>query len=671
MMTHLFCRRGSVPAQTKNYNYRTDGIRSATLNCLVTEKSQRDSEYMNVDNSDVFIGEDTYVNTNPGTRESPGELYMNFEPACHSRTKQRHDSVTEYVNLSPSANEATLIHKVRTISLPDDKIDANFSKSLDFGHTSSEGQEETDGQPSTVPASRKPLKLADRAHSIASCDYTAPKLLPSTDAEQTVHAKAETEYENFTPLKTPTTDIPPTSCVQLPTVSLDRTEPAKGYNEMVTIKSPPFSADTPETVNKSVSQYEPANSKGYKENVSIRTPPATGDTPLPSEVVTESIDQCPQTEATDQYENFVPIKTTSTADISLTSQYVQLATVSISQTGPAKGYEDFVPVKTPSSTADTSFPSETVTTNVGEYPQTKPASGYEDFVPVKTPSSTADTPMTTTSVFQYPQTELAEGYENFVPINTPSSIASTPPPLDYVVMSPNNHQATKQLEYEDYVRMDSTGRHSTEAEVNEEYSQLQFKYKENLRVSEQNDPAYSQLSHPSVESSKSFSVYSKLDASAVSKTGPIGSVSSHKDKPQVPSRNLKKSLKLYEPSSNFTTMIPPLPPRNHPLQKATDPPSPSPVPPAGPKPILSPRYAQSPIAPPSVGPKPVAKNMQSTRELKYSELEFTDIGQPKFRPRAKAIDQVLPSQHDAYAVIDRDASVGLQLALEQKKHDRL
>lgn len=568
---------------------------------------QRDSEYINVDTPGLLGEGGNYVNTNPVAQQSTGESYVNFKPASHSGAKHSHEAVTEYID----------------VSTPDDEtlLSDNFGKPLHTGHIKSERQEETDGHISTDHDGRKALTVTEKAHRMGPPDNnnTAPKVLPSTNAEQTVN------YENIVPLRTSSaSDTPLTSeYVKLVTVSIGHTEPGKGHKENVTIKTPP---------------------------------PSTADIPPSPEMAATSAGH---TKSAEGYEDFVPINTTAN---------IPLATVSIGQTEPAKGYKEIVTIKTPPATADVQ---EMAGMSVSHYPQTQPPTGYEDFVPIKTPPSTADIPqpseIAATSVSHYPQTQpAATGYEDFVPIKTPPSTADTPLPSDYVVMTPNSPQ-TKLVEgYEDSTKTDNPERHSTEENIDGEYSQLQFRSKEDPPISEQNDSTYSRLSHPSANYSNTHSFYSKLEISEVSKAGFYDRASSLEGKPQVPSRNLKKPIKLYEPSSNFTTVIPPLPPRNRTVQKAADSPSPPPAPPAGPKPVMSPT-CDTPPTTPTIGPKP---NSHSPQELKYCEIEFTDIGQPKFRARSKVIDQTLPSQHDAYAIIDRDASVGLQLALEQKKHGR-
>lgn len=429
-----------------------------------------------------------------------------------------------------------------------------------------------------------------------------PKILPS--AEQTMQTELDVEYENL-PTKTPSTTSDPSEYVMLSMVSVSQvshpqTNPlaAKAYKEIVSIKSPP------PTVTMDVSQHDPG--RGYEDFVPVQTSSTAGSS-LSTEVTTVN------TKPTEACKEFVPIMTPPTGDVALPSG---------TTTEPAGQYEDFVPVKSP-----TELPSEKSTIN--QYPQ---AAAYKEFVPIKTPPSTAQTSLPSSEITSEP----ARGYEDFVPIKTPPSTHTTDTNIS------ERHSTMEEL---------------NSHEIDEEYSRLQFRGKEELTVSEQNNSTtYSKLVHSAStgSSTTSDSFYSKLNVSEVSKTRHA----SLKDKPQVPSRNLKKPMKLYEASNFVTAVIPPLPPRNRTVQ-ATD--SSSSPPPAGPKP----KSVTPPLSPP-IGPKPVSR---FPPEMKYCDIEFTDIGQPKFRPRSKQLtDQSL--SHDAYAVIDRDASIGLQLALEQKRHDR-
>ena len=611
VMAHLlFCRRGSVPVHSKDSNrchFQTN--KSATIGSLLAQKKLDDSEYINVETPVVLSEEGNYVNTDPVTQESSGESYVNFKPLSHQRAKHHsHDSSTEYINVD-TPNEDTLRQKVPTINLPD-KVQS-IDKPVDTGHIISVGLEETDGEASADRNDKKPLKMAGKIHSIEPLD-TTPNILPSNISKQVIHTKAtDVDYENnFTPLRAP-------SAPGAPALTSE-------YVEMAAV---------------SIGQ-----AKGHREFVSIKTPPSITDNPLASE---KTVGQCPQTELAGGYENFVPIKAQpSSTDIP------EMSTISVDQCHQAElpvggdGYEDFVPIKNPPpSSADTA---EVTAIGVDQYPQTEPAAGYEDFVPIKNqPPSSADTPeVTAIDVGQYPQTEPAAGYEDFVPIKNSSSTAST-----QLALVSDSQKALEQL--------NAAERNVTEVNIDGEYSHLQFRSKESSTISEQSDSL-----HPSTEGSNSDSLYSKLDKSEMSKSTVYDNVASLKDKPQVPSRNLKRPVRLYELSSSFT-VIPPLPPRNPSLQSdSTGSPSPPPLPPPGSKPVMTPN------APPPVGPKPGTRNNHAPpTDVKYCDLEFTDIGQPRFRPRSKVIDQVVSSQN-AYAIIDRDASVGLQLTLEQKMHNR-
>ena len=577
-----------MPAHARDSNYRnfqTDSNKpstnkSATMGSLLVQKKQQqdDSEYINVETPVILSEEGNYVNTNPVAQEPTGDSYVNFKPLSHQKAKLSHDPSTEYVNVDTPNGDA-LSQKGPTTSPPVRSIH-NVGKSLDTDYNiTSVGQEETDGEASTDHDGRKPLR---KAYSVELPGST-PNVLPPNNISEQTKATADADYENFTPLRSP---------------SAANTQLTSEYTQLATV---------------SIGQ-----TKGHKELVSIKTLPLATDNPLRSE-----------------------------------------KTVCHPQTEPARGYEDFVPIKAPPSGGDDA------PENIGQDPQTEPASGYEDFVPIKSPpSSSAYTPeVTAVSVGQYPQTESASGYEDFVPIkNPPSSSADTQPSSDCVIMMSDDQQALEQQhieETEDTTRTGNAERHSIEGKVDDDYSRLQFR--SSSTVSEQHD-----TTHPSTASKDLDSLYSKLDMSEVSKTGVYANVSSLKDKPQVPSRNLKRPIKLYEPSSSFTAVIPPLPPRNHSVQ-SDDSPSPPPLPPAESKPIVS------PTAPPPVGPKPGTRNSHSPpANVKYCDIEFTDIGQPKFRPRSKVVDQnhqMFPSEN-AYAIIDRDASVGLQITLEQKLHDR-
>ena len=639
-----------VHARDSKYrNYRTDANKSATMgSLLVQKKSQDDSEYINVETPVSLSEEGNYVNTNPVAQESTGDSYVNFKPLSHQRATHSHDSSTEYVNVG-TPNEDTVSQKVPTTSSPVNVH--NVGKSMNTGNITSVEQEETDGEATIGHDSRKPLNVAEKAYSLDLPDST-PSFLPPNISEET--KTTDVDYENFAPLRAPSAvNTPQTSeYIQLATVSIGQ---AKGHKEFVSIKPLPSTTDNPLTSEKTVCHPHTEPASGYEDFAPIKAPPSSTDTP-------ENIGQDPQTEPASGYEDFVPIKNPppSSADTP------EVATVSFDQypqTEPASGYEDFVPIKNPPpSSADTP---EVATVSVDQYPQTEPASGYEDFVPIKNPPpSSADTPeVATVSFDQYPQTEPASGYEDFVPIKNSSSSADTEPSSDCVVTMSDSQQALEQQQIEateDTTRTDNAERHFIEGKNNGDYSHLRFKGKESYTVSEQNDSI-----HPSTVNSNSDSLYSKLDMSEVSKTRVYNNIFSLKDKPQVPSRNLKRPIKLYEPSSSFTAVIPPLPPRNRSVQSdSLDSPSPPPLPPAESKPITS------PSAPPPVGPKPGTRNSHSpSADVKYCDLEFTDIGQPKFRPRSKVVDQMIPSQN-AYAIIDRDASVGLQITLEQKLHDR-
>ena len=580
-------------------------------------KNQWDSEYINIDKPTVPSGQDNYVNTTPMAQESTVDSYANFQPISLSAAEHSHESATEYVNLEftesntdhniGTSDEEPLSHKVSTPSLP-------FNNATTVSNGSSQSPERPLGNGDIT---------SDEADGITSKNNT-PKFLPS--AEQTMHTKADVEYENL-PTKTPYTTDDPSEYVMLSMVGIgqvthSQTNPltTKGYKEIVSIKTPPAAtAATPlplEMATASVSQYEPA--RGYEDFVPVKTSPPGGSSSL--EVTTVN------TKPAAAHKEFVPIKTPP-ADASLPSEITNK---------PTGEYEDFVPIKTPP-TADSSLPPEMLA--MTQYPQT---AAYKEFVSMKTPPSTAQMSLPS----EITNKPVRRGYEEFVPIKTlPSSHTS----------NSERHSTTEEL---------------ISHENDEEYSRLQFRDKEDPTISEQSDSAtYSTLVHSaSTGSSTSDSFYSKLEVSEVSKTGYYDHVSL-KDKPQVPSRNLKKPMKLYEPSSNFVTaVIPPLPPRNRTLQRAAD--SPSSPPPAGPKPVVLPKSVTPPVTPP-IGPKPVIRYSQLPSELQYCDIEFTDIGQPKFRPRSKQLtDQSLPSQHDAYAIIDRDASIGLQIALEQKKYDR-
>ena len=634
----LFCRRGTVPAHTKHPNYlnlQINNIKSATMKN--PSKSQRDSEYINIDKPVVASEQNNCVLTSM----AQGSSYANVEPISLSAAKHNHESTTEYVNLEfteSNTDGEALSPKVSTPSLPVNNASDVSSQNLDRplgknGHTTSKGQDEADGKTSVTPCDSK----------------NTPKFLLS--AEQTMHATAEVEYENVS-TKTPSTDqleYVMLSMVGVGQVTHPQTNPQE-YKEIVSIKTPPSSsssstaaaaaAATPlplEMATTCVSRNEPA--KGYEDFVPVKTSPPPPSAGSPSDVTTVI------TKPPAAYKEFIPIKT-PTADIELPSEITN---------EPVRQYEDFVPIKT----ADASLPLETTD---------EPAMEYEDFVPAKTPTAGCSLPseMLTVGNGQYAQTESAAAYKELVSIKTPPSAAQTGSlPLDEPARG-----------YEDFVPIKTSSssnseRHSTREELishgtNEEYSRLQFRGEWEDPTIEQTDSAstYSTLVHSaSTGSSTSDSFYSKLDVSEVSKTGHHDHVSL-KDKPQVPSRNLKKPMKLYEPSSDSITMIPPLPPRNRNL--ADSPTSP----PAGPKPVVLPKSVTPPVTPP-IGPKPITRDSRFHSELKYCDLEFTDIGQPRFRARSKQlIDQPLSSQHDAYAIIDRDASIGLQLALEQKKHDR-
>lgn len=348
----------------------------------------------------------------------------------------------------------------------------------------------------------------------------------------------------------------------------------------------------------------------------------------------------------------------------LPSEYIKLSMVTIGQCSVdhdlSKGYV----VKTPSPTVDdplSSSPSEYVemlpAASPVKHPQTRPAKVYENHVSIK------KSPPTATAGDQHsvdhPEADAPDWYENFVPIKMPSSTSNVPLPSDYEEMVPNSQPLSQNLETKPAKRYEPFSK-SGNAEgldscsLNEEYSQLQFRNKEaNPIIPEQEGSAYSTLS----PSSRASSVYSNMDVSPeASKTGCYDNVSV-KEKPSVPSRNLKKPIKLNESSAGFTK-TPPLPPRNCSIS-AADPASPTP-PQVGPKPVTPPNR-------PPIGPKPVAAtgSSQSPSEMHYCKLDFTEL---KFRPHTKVIDQVmLPSQNTSYAVVDRDASVGLQLALEQNR----
>ena len=558
-----------------------------------------------------------------GHSKNPDYLNLQIKSATMDPSRSQRDS--EYINIDrPVVQESYANFQPISLSATKHNHESD-TEYVNFQFTESNSEHKTgtsDGEPATsLPVdnpsnfSSQKLKrpalgnghiITDEADGITPYDSknNTPTILPS--AEQ---PEADVEYENL-PTKTPTTSSDSSEYVMMSMVSVGHPQAnplaAKTYKEIVSIKNPPpppttIAASPPlQIATVSVSQHEPC--RGYEDFVPVKTSPAGNS--LSIEVKTVN------TKPTAAYREFVPIKTPTT-DVTLPSG---------TTTKPAGQYEDFVPVKSP----PTELPSEISTIN--QYPQ---AAAYKKFVPIKAPP-----PAALTSQPSEITSEPATGYEDFVPINT----------------SPSTHTTDT----------NNSERHSTTEMLSnhEEYSRLQFRGKEEPTVPEQNDSAtYSTLVHSaSTGSSTSDSFYSKLVVSEVSKTRHA----SLKDKPQIPSRNLKKPMKLYEPSSNFVTaVIPPLPPRN----RTADSPSSPPL--AGPKP----KPVTPPVSPP-IGPKPVTRDSRLPPELKYCDLEFTDIGQPKFRPRSKQLTDQPLSQHDAYAVIDRDASIGLQLALEQKKHDR-
>jgi len=593
-----------------------DSTKSATMRISSTRKCQSDSEYMNVDIPATHNEDENYVNTNPVAQSY---TYVNLKPI--SDLKDSHESATEYANVeftgtngenvTSTSDGEPLSLKAPTITLQDNSASklnhVNFEKSVVNCKNTSEGVEEVDGQISTCYDVGE-SSIADE-HT-APCNYEEatpmPKLLPS------VQAKTNSEYVNFVPNKMPFATAEPL----LPSE----------YVEMV--GQHPLE--------------HPQTAVRCEDFVPIKTPPATAnddDTSLPSDHVEMSIGQHSTPKG---YEDFIPIKTlpaTADDETLLPSDHVEM---SIGQHSTPKGYEDFVPIKTLPDD-ETPLPSDHVEMSIGHHSTPK---GYEDFVPIKTLPATADT------------LELSE----------------------HEIMSPTGQRVPDHLqtepakEYEDFVPFPNTDKeqHSTEKElgsdeVSEGYLRLQFKNKDHPIVLEQaEDSAYSSLSHFSRTGLTPDSFYSKLDVSETSKTGFYDRISNN-EKPPVPSRNLKKPINTYKPSSDFSTLIPPLPPRNPSSQKVPCSSSPPPALPVRPKPVILPRLSSTGSSKP---PTPSITNDQSPSRLNYCEVEFTDIGQPKFRPRSKAIDQPLTLQHNNYAIVDKDASVGLQLALEQKKHDR-
>ena len=517
-----------------------------------------------------------------------------------------------YINTNPVAQESTGDSYVNFKSLSHQRANHSHDSSTEYVNV---GTPNEDTVSQKVPTTSSPVNVHNVGKSMNTGNITSVEQ-EETDGEATIgHDSrkplnvAEKAYSLDLPDSTPSF-LPPNISEETKTTDVD-------YENFAPLRAP-SAVNTPQTSEYiQLATVSIGQAKGHKEFVSIKTLPSTTDNPLTSE-----------------------------------------KTVCYPHTEPASGYEDFIPIKAPPSSTDTPE-------NVGQDPQTEPASGYEDFVPIKNPPpSSADAPeVATVSFDQYPQTEPASGYEDFVPIKNSSSSADTEPSSDCVVTMSDSQQALEQQQIEateDTTRTDNAERHFIEGKNYGDYSHLRFKGKESSTVSEQNDSI-----HPSTVSSNSDSLYSKLDMSEVSKTRVYNNIFSLKDKPQVPSRNLKRPIKLYEPSSSFTAVIPPLPPRNRSVQSdSLDSPSPPLLPPAESKPITS------PSAPPPVGPKPGTRNSHSpSADVKYCDLEFTDIGQPKFRPRSKVVDQMIPSQN-AYAIIDRDASVGLQITLEQKLHDR-
>ena len=681
------CRRSSLP-ESKNpnyYNLQMNITKSATMG-NPCENQHGDNEYINVEMPIVHGEEDNYVIM--AAQESANDSYASIKPISQSAAKYSHETPTNYVNLEFTGSSSEHASDGSPLSK---QLSSPIHNGVKVSHEiTPKAQDEADRKVSTT----------------VPCNYgNNTSLFPAKEADG--------EYENLVPTKPPSTAATTTD-KSLEYVMMSNT---KGYKECVTIKPPTVVTPLqPATV--SVSQHGSAG--GYKDFVPLITSMPGGKL-LPSEATaTESAVACKE---------FAPIKTvSSTADISLSSanrsavgyeDFVptktpgggsvssEISTINDNQaprTDPALPYKEFISIKAHLS-AQTSPPLQMAN---------EAANRYEDFIPVETSSSTHTSNSESHSTIEnhedseeysrlqfrskedptisQPHSDSATSYSMLGRSNSdgfysklevsktgqdkpqvPSRNLKKPIKL-YKVSSDvvsENHEDSEEYsrlqfrikedpaipQHDDSATSYSTlGRSNSEAftvknhEDMEEYSRLQFRSEEDRTISRQNDSA---ASYSMLGRSNSDGFYSKLE---VLKTG--------QNKPQVPSRNLKKPIKLYEASSNIVSVAPPLPPRNRTLQESVG----SSTPPlAGPKPVVLPKSVTSSVTPP-IGPKPGTRNSE---ELKYCELEFVGIGQPRFRPHSKQFDdQALPSQHDTYAIVDRDASIGLQLALEQKKHYR-
>ena len=274
-------------------------------------------------------------------------------------------------------------------------------------------------------------------------------------------------------------------------------------------------------------------------------------------------------------------------------------------------------------------------------------------------------------------------YENLTPVNQ-----STGADLEYELMTPvaseYGQAVTKQPQqpavqiYEDFVPLKVNDKCAAQTDQdncpNSTYSVLKFQTENShlAKPTQDDSSPYSQLSHSQkVTRSTTNSNYSKLEPSASldsPKTGfydhlqnqdtPPVVLQQTPEIPQVPPRELKKRMQQQQQpkSSSLYPAYPELPPRNPSFQGVIHSPM---LPPAGPRPSLPLKLPYH----------------QSSSSLNYSEVTIlpAEIGQTKFRQRVTAVTQAMPvhKPSDNYAIIDKDASLGLQKALKQQEQDRL
>ena len=671
---------------------------------------------------------DSYANIEPISQSAAKHShetatnYVNLEFTGSSSEHASNDSPLSQKLSSPISNGVKLSHEIATKG--QDETDGKASTTAPCNYENSMSlfpAREADGEYENLALTKPPSTAATSTDDLM--EYVMMSTGPARLDTKVPNAAANDEcvmMSNTKGYKKCVTIKPPTAVTphQPATASVNQCGPAGGYEDFVPVKTS-VSSDK-------LLPSEPTATEPYKEFVPIKTASSTADTSLSSanrsavryedfipikspdggsessEVSTVNDNQVPQTEPVLPYKEFVSIKTHSFAQTSLPSHE------------PASGYKDYIPASMHTSNSESHSTIENHEDNE-EYSRLQFRSKEDHTVlqqndsaaaysilgrsdsdafysklevsevsksgqnkPVKASSSSMHTSNSKSHCTienhedneEYSRLQFRSKEDHTVLLQNDSAAAysilgrsnsdafhSNPS----AQTSPPSHEPASR--YEDFIPVkapssmhtSNSESHSTieNHEDNEEYSRLQFRSKEDHTILQQNDSAaaYSILGR-----SNSDAFYSKLEVSEASKSG--------QNKPQVPSRNLKKPIKLYEASSDIVKVVPALPPRNHTLQESVGSSTP---PPTGPKPVVLPK-STVPLVTPPIGPKPGTRNGE---ELKYCDLEFVGIGQPRFRPRSKQLsDQALPSQHDTYAIVDRDASIGLQLTLEQKKYER-